>query len=147
MATFFTFTPGSEARARAADTDTAPLLGRFRAVPGERHVRKRDSFSARALLGSVRGGLGGIFGESDSDDGMGDGDEERSGWRGVRQGVRDLWLRPQQGAVRRCVGVWWKRWSVLVFLPAGIVSTSFGSRVCAVVLAVVLPLSCDRGSS
>ena len=45
-------------------------------------------------------------------------------------GLRDVWIRPRQGAVRRVVERWWRRWAVLIVLPAVIVSSAriFGAR-------------------
>lgn len=143
MPSFFTFQQGSETRhARLSTTDASPLLGRFRAVPG---AARRES----TLLGSTRdgilksigygtlfgtsredlgldegaggGGGGGGIGAPDGGDGNGNGGGfwEVGGWVG---GLRDVWIRPRQGAVRRVVERWWRRWGVLMVLPAVIVS-------------------------
>lgn len=39
----------------------------------------------------------------------------------ARRTVRDLWVEPRQGAVKKVVDVWWSRWGVLVILPAALV--------------------------
>lgn len=46
---------------------------------------------------------------------------ERFG-KAVQRNVRDLWVAPKQGAVKKVVESWWRRWGLLVFLPAGLVS-------------------------
>lgn len=78
-----------------------------------------------------------LRGESDEEDGEEDGligagvgpgrgDDVVRGWRkGWKRNVVDLWIRPQQGAVRRCLERWWSRWAVLILLPAFIVSDPF----------------------
>jgi hypothetical protein len=143
MPSFFAFQQGSESRARlSASEDASPLLGRFRAVPG---AARRPS-----LLGSTREnifrsiGYGTLFGNRSEESlvdevggftagqGIGPGGSagsvgdggfwEVGGWAG---GLRDVWIRPRQGAVRRVVERWWRRWVVLMGLPAGIVSFVF----------------------
>ncbi len=80
-------------------------------------------------------------GGGDDGDGLfdGDGDGEapwmaRQGTRAARR-VRDLWLSPKQGAVRKVVDRWWSRWAVLVVLPAMLVGFS-SPRRCLVVVIV-----------
>jgi hypothetical protein len=131
MPEFFSFQRGNESSARP-NADASPLLGRFRAVPGERGgPRKKDSFGA--LFQSVRA-YGTIFGSGDDDDNTDEfgnrrssagGDGETFGWGKARRAIKDLWLEPKQGPVRRCVGTWWSRWGVLVLLPAAVVSLVF----------------------
>ena len=93
---------------------------------------KRDSILA-SIGGSVGYGYGTLFGLNRSQETL-DGDEgavegegdggfwEVGGWVG---GLRDVWIHPRQGAVRRVVEVWWRRWAVLIVLPAAIVSSAF----------------------
>lgn len=56
------------------------------------------------------------------------GEDEGGFWdlRGWGRGVRDVWIKPRQGAVRGLVERWWWRWGVLVGLPAVIVSFPWG---------------------
>lgn len=42
--------------------------------------------------------------------------------KGLSRTLRDLWLDPKQAAVGRVVDKWWTRWTVLVVLPAALVS-------------------------
>ncbi|KAI0882134.1 uncharacterized protein GGS22DRAFT_48216 [Annulohypoxylon maeteangense] len=73
--------------------------------------------------------------DDDMDNGNGNGDRNGNGrglgyaarravrtWRRFarvsRRSVRDLWVAPKQTAVKRVVESWWRRWGVLVFLPA-----------------------------
>ena len=53
-----------------------------------------------------------------------DGEDEDDRGRLRRWGSwqRDLWLEPKQSAVARVVDKWWRRWGVLVVLPAALVS-------------------------
>ncbi|KAI1849049.1 hypothetical protein JX265_011287 [Neoarthrinium moseri] len=138
MPDFFPFIPGSETSrtARQHASDSSPLLGRFRAVPRTSH-RQRSSQHLRGLLaagggrGSVHVGYGALVTaslDSESDDGGSDyydSDEDDDHWwdraaRAVGRNVRDLWVAPRQGAVRKVVESWWRRWGMLVFLPAGL---------------------------
>jgi hypothetical protein len=76
-----------------------------------------------------------LRGDSDDEDGEADGllgpsagsgrgDDIARGWKkNWKRSVVDLWIRPQQGAVRRCLDRWWSRWGVLIVLPAAVVST------------------------
>ena len=124
MPSFFTFQQGHDPR--GATTDSSPLLGRFRAVPDapRRNGNHRNSLS---LLGSFTSGrrYGGVFGnraagdDSSAEDGDGDAVGVIRGW--VRTS-RDLWLDPKQAAVGMVVHKWWRRWVVLVVLPAALVS-------------------------
>lgn len=113
MPSFFAFQTGDSSRA-PAPTDSSPLLGRFRAVPGQAHRNSLLSRRRSLVWGSVFGPLGS---EADSES---SGDEE-VGIRGVRKWarlMRDLWLEPKQVAVSRAVERWWRRWWLLVGLPA-----------------------------
>jgi hypothetical protein len=135
MPSFFTFQQGIESRARLSAADASPLLGRFRAVPGARRGSllggKRDGILA-SIGGSVGYGYGTLFGLNRSQEALDDDEgggviegEESGGFWGVggwAGGLRDVWVRPHQGAVRRVVEVWWRRWAVLMVLPAAIVS-------------------------
>lgn len=137
--------------ARQHASEASPLLGRFRAVPRRRsqgnHNRQRG-ISQLGLIsaggrGSVHVGYGalvaaGLEDDSDSDSEDYDSDEEEgagAGWRWrlrrlsprkvarvVRKNVQDLWVAPRQNAVKKVVESWWRRWGLLVFLPAGLVS-------------------------
>jgi hypothetical protein len=132
MPSFFTFQQGTESGTRISDA--SPLLGRFRAVPGERGRRHSASKPghgglfgsygatfARAMLGDESGGE-----DDDAPGGMaGDEDEHLGALGRVRRWVMDVWVKPQQGTVRRLVEPWWSRWAVLVVLPAAIVSLLF----------------------
>ncbi|KAI1492772.1 hypothetical protein F5X96DRAFT_624822 [Biscogniauxia mediterranea] len=40
--------------------------------------------------------------------------------RVTRRNVKDLWIAPRQSAVRRVIETWWKRWGLLVILPAAL---------------------------
>lgn len=113
MPSFFDFQQGTESGSRPGQ-DTAPLLGRFRAVPASR-LGKRNSVGD--LLGRLRGnsfGYGAVFGAI-IDDGR------TGGEGGLRRAFKDLWLEPKQEAVRNIVDRWWWRWGVLVVLPAALV--------------------------
>lgn len=144
MPDFFPFIPGSESSraARQHQSDSSPLLGRFRAVPRQAHqVRSRRSSNLGLLSaggrGSVHVGYGALVaaglesdGDDDSDTGYGSEDEAEV-WglkkvgRRVARHTRDLWVAPKQAAVRRVVDCWWSRWGVLVLLPAALVSFVF----------------------
>lgn len=50
---------------------------------------------------------------------------------------RDLWLEPKHSAVARIVDRWWGRWSVLVILPAALVSLgNSGARECGLTVLI-----------
>lgn len=140
MPAFFSFEQGSESRSRFPATDASPLLGRFRAVPnsaGAQQSRRRGSLgllSRASWRNSVHIGHGygaliaaGIEDPSDSDDDeddlMVDENEARLvRWlrRRWRRAVEDIWITPKQAAVRRIATSWWRRWLVLVVLPAAL---------------------------
>ncbi|KAI0126507.1 hypothetical protein BJ170DRAFT_628954 [Xylariales sp. AK1849] len=135
MPNFFPFIPGTETSrtARQHASESSPLLGRFRAVPRSSDRPRGSSTSHLSLLaaggrGSVHVGYGALVAaglESDSDEYNSDEDhDEINGWekaaRTVRRSVQDLWVAPRQGAVKRVVGSWWRRWGLLVLLPAGL---------------------------
>jgi hypothetical protein len=92
-------------------------------VPDAQRRNHRNSLS---LLGSFTGGrrYGGVFGNGDANNEAG-GEEDAGGMiRGWVRASRDLWLDPKQVAVGRVVDKWWTRWTVLVVLPAALVSFS-----------------------
>lgn len=151
MPDFFPFIPGTETgrAARQHASDASPLLGRFRAVPtaSRSAAQQLGLLSTNGGRGSVHVGYGallvaGIDSDSeeeddDDDDDMGNdnGSDRRCAnvmrrglriWRrfarSSRRNVRDLWVAPRQTAVKRVVESWWRRWGVLVFLPAALVS-------------------------
>lgn len=143
MPSFFQFTQGTESRVRPPAHDTSPLLGRFRAVPPRPGVRRRSSqlgLLADASRGSVHVGYGaavliaaGLADGSDDDDsdedGSVDSDDDGNGFaarwgRRWRRWVVDLWVEPKQTAVKRMVDRWWRRYGLLVFLPAILVRLS-----------------------
>jgi hypothetical protein len=117
MPSFFTFQTGDSSRAPAPN-DSSPLLGRFRAVPVQAHRNSLLGRRRSLVWGNVFGALGGGADSDDSED-------EEDGIRGVRgwgRLMRDLWLEPKQVAVARAVERWWRRWGLLVVLPAALVS-------------------------
>jgi hypothetical protein len=112
MPSFFAFQQGSESYARPSTNESAPLLGRFRAVPdGHRGSGRRNSVGD-LLYGSIFG----AFGEEETHDG------EYGWWWARWRAVRDLWIVPTRGAVAGAVERWWCRWLVLIVMPAAIVS-------------------------
>ncbi|KAJ4271497.1 hypothetical protein NW762_000200 [Fusarium torreyae] len=126
MPSFFQFTQGTESHVRP--NDSAPLLGRFRAVPpgpGPGPLSRRRSqlglFSnACDNRGSVHIGYGAFAADGDdtnsSDD---DFEDDRSLWqRAWQRWVLDIWVDPRQSAVKRVVDTWWSRYGFLVFMPA-----------------------------
>lgn len=134
MPSIFQFQQGTESRAQP-NTDSSPLLGRFRAVPDTSGRRRSRGYSGNGLFGTFSASrLGGVvFGVGSEDgsdeegegDGFGEGTKVRSVRRWVRRWrtkMRDLWLEPKQVPVRRAVDRWWSRWFVLAFLPAALVS-------------------------
>lgn len=123
MPSFFDFQQGNETRGPA--NDSAPLLGRFRAVPD---AQRRGSRSHRnSLLGLWTGrgsgrGYGSVFGaEDDDEDDLAD-TEDMGRLRRWGRIHRDLWLEPRQTVVARLVDKWWSRWALLAVLPAALVS-------------------------
>jgi hypothetical protein len=135
MPSFFQFQTGTESRVRP-NTDSSPLLGRFRAVPDTSGRRRSRGYSGSGLFGTfsaARIGYGVVFGggseDSDNEDEDGEGEGGLNGVlrRWARKG-RDLWLEPKQVAVRRAVDRWWSRWAMLVLLPAALVSALQGWR-------------------
>jgi hypothetical protein len=140
MPSFFTFQQGTESRARPSAQDASPLLGRFRAVPGARRGSLLGSTREgilKSIGGSVGYGYGTLFGLPRGEEALAGGDDVEGGaaggggdvgcWGegGVVGSFADVWIRPRQGAVRRVVERWWRRWGVLVVLPAAIVSSFF----------------------
>ncbi|KAH8682392.1 hypothetical protein BX600DRAFT_479051 [Xylariales sp. PMI_506] len=137
MPEFFPFIPGTETSraARQHASDASPLLGRFRAVPrttqhGTNPLRTRASqlgLLSSGGRGSVHVGYGaaiaaGLDSDSDGYDSDDDSDDETRWWqraaRTAAKNVQDLWVAPRQSAVKKVVESWWRRWSILVFLPA-----------------------------
>lgn len=119
MPSFFAFQQGAESRANDA-SDNSPLLGRFRAVPGDGRSRHRNS-----ILGSLGGALYGSF--RDIGDGIVDGDaeDEEDGVGRVRRWgrlLRDLYIDPKHHTVGKAMDKWWTRWGLLMVLPAALVS-------------------------
>lgn len=107
---------------------------------GPRRHRSSSASHLAALLsagnrGSVHIGYGALVtaalqsgNNDDSDEDYYDSDDEPVGWferagRTVARNVQDLWVAPQQNAVKRVVESWWRRWGMLIFLPAGLVSS------------------------
>lgn len=116
MPSIFPFTQGTEPSANS--NESAPLLGRFRAVPPQRRSRGE---SINKLFGAGYGALfGALSGVDENEEAI---ESEDSAWVKFKTDLNNLWIHPQQGAVRRCCEKWWTRWSVLVVLPAAIVST------------------------
>jgi hypothetical protein len=134
MPSFFQFTQGTESRVRL-NTDSSPLLGRFRAVPPRPELGRRRSSQLGLLSsygrGSIHVGYGAILAElgddsSDSDEELEDEEDAGRGmilWRRSMKRFVDLWVEPRQSTVRKVVDVWWSRYAVLVVLPAVLVST------------------------
>lgn len=145
MPSFFSFEQGNESRAR--HTDASPLLGRYRAVPtssstsnrrGSLGLLTRASWRNSVHVGHGYGallaaGLGedGSPSDNSSTDEDEDDDETRMAeegrsqfvrWcrRAWRRRIRDVWITPKQGAVRRLSAVWYSRWFVLVVMPAAL---------------------------
>ncbi|KAG6004930.1 hypothetical protein E4U21_000599 [Claviceps maximensis] len=145
MPSFFQFTQGTESRIRP--NDTAPLLGRFRAVPPQHSLSRRRSSQLGLLSdrfssvtgdgrGSVHVGYGALVAsrllnnDDDDNDAIGDDnndddnyDDDEDAWRGRkfwRRWIIDLWVHPKQTAVKRMVDRWWTRYGLLVFLPAAL---------------------------
>ncbi|PQE03334.1 hypothetical protein CJF30_00005563 [Rutstroemia sp. NJR-2017a BBW] len=119
MPSFFAFQQGSERRT-AFTNETAPLLGRFRAVPD---LHRFSGGSGRSLLGFNVDRLGAAFGVGTSNNESEEDNSEDEGCDGVTKWgktMKDLWLEPKQGAVARVVDKWWTRWTVLVVLPAAL---------------------------
>lgn len=122
MPSFFNFQQGTESHGSASDS--TPLLGRYRAVPGAEGTRRRsrgNSLFENLNRGSIYGwGYEAVFGDTDGASDGGDlADHEDMGrLRRWRRTQRDLWLEPKQAAVARLIERWPSRWAVLVFLPA-----------------------------
>lgn len=122
MPSFFAFQQGSEARAHPSQ-DASPLLGRFRAVPAIRQRAGSGTSQRTSLLASL--GYGTIFGSADSDSDVESIDGGLAGGpggalRGWARAVRDLYVRPQQLAVKFALERWWRRWLILAVVPAAV---------------------------
>lgn len=128
MPSFFDFQQGTERPSNLHDS-SAPLLGRFRAVPNTKKRARGGSVSHLfgsgygSIVSTLTGGLVGHDSEAEDDEDS-NAQEEGNTWRVWRKSIRDLWIRPQQGAVRRCCDKWYSRWGSLVVLPAAIVSSN-----------------------
>jgi hypothetical protein len=138
MPSFFQFQQGTESRVRL-NTDSSPLLGRFRAVPDTSAGRRRSrGYSGNGIFGTfsaARIGYEVVFGGGSEDGSDEDPEGEDEGGlrlsrvlRRWRRKARDLWLEPKQAAVRRTVDTWWSRWVVLAVLPAALASVSTSSH-------------------
>jgi hypothetical protein len=132
MPSFFQFQQGTESRARL-NTDSSPLLGRFRAVPDTSAGRRRSrGYSGSGIFGTFSAARIGevVFGNASEDGSETEGEVDEGGSRvgrvlkRWRRKARDLWLEPKQADVRRTVDIWWSRWAVLAVMPAGLVSSS-----------------------
>ncbi|KAH6990917.1 hypothetical protein BKA56DRAFT_667436 [Ilyonectria sp. MPI-CAGE-AT-0026] len=132
MPSFFQFTQGTESRVRP--NDSAPLLGRFRAVPPRPGDSAQQQHSQLGLLagtvgngrGSVHVGYGAILAASlvhdapstTSSDEL---EDELTKWeRAWQRWVLDIWVDPRQSAVKRVVDKWWSRYGFLVLMPAAL---------------------------
>ncbi|RDW82640.1 hypothetical protein BP6252_03752 [Coleophoma cylindrospora] len=121
MPSFFTFQQGAEPLANDA-SDSAPLLGRFRAVPDvQRHGRRshRNSILNRLSGAGIYGSFGSI-GDGSSDGEAIEGDDGLRWFRRWARALKDLYIEPKQSAVAKVVNVWWSRWLVLIVLPAAL---------------------------
>ncbi|KAF5022321.1 hypothetical protein F66182_5608 [Fusarium sp. NRRL 66182] len=126
MPSFFQFTQGTESHVRP--NDSAPLLGRFRAVPPRPGAvsRRRSQLGLFSNTCDNRGsvhilGYGAFGAVGDDDDGSSDDEleDDRSLWqRAWQRWVLDIWVDPRQSAVRRVVDKWWTRYGFLVLMPA-----------------------------
>lgn len=144
MPTFFSFEQGSESRSRFPTTDTSPLLGRFRAVPGQPRSANATNSSRRGSLGlltraswrnsvHIGHGYGALINAGLQDDGSSGDDDDESDlmvdeneakwlrwWRRRWRKIDNLWITPKQSAVRKIASSWWRRWLALVILPAAL---------------------------
>jgi hypothetical protein len=131
MPSFFQFQQGTESRVRL-NTDSSPLLGRFRAVPDTSGRRRSRAYSGNGLFGtfnSARIGYEVVFGAGSEDEDSGDEEEHNGVLRRWGRKARDLWLEPKQAAVKRTVDRWWSRWVVLAVMPAALVGVWNVSRL------------------
>ncbi|KAF4500013.1 hypothetical protein FAGAP_3816 [Fusarium agapanthi] len=124
MPSFFQFTQGTESHVRP--NDSAPLLGRFRAVPPRPGVvsRRRSQLGLFSNTADNRGsvhilGYGAFPADDDDTDSGYDLEDDRSLWQRLWQRwVLDIWVDPRQSAVKRVVDKWWSRYAFLVLMPA-----------------------------
>ncbi|KAG9507946.1 hypothetical protein J7337_001503 [Fusarium musae] len=115
MPSFFQFTQGTESHVRP--NDSAPLLGRFRAVPPRPGVvsRRRSQLGLFSNTADNRGsvhilGYGAFPADDDDTDSDYDLEDDRSLWQRLWQRwVLDIWVDPRQSAVKRVVDKWWSR--------------------------------------
>lgn len=77
-------------------------------------------------LGLWRSRSGESLGQGDGDvvDGL---DDDRSLLQVWGKGISDIWLQPQQSSVKKLLDRWWRRWFILVVVPASIVSLVLAS--------------------
>ena len=144
MPSFFQFTQGTESRVRP-NSDSSPLLGRFRAVPvaqqhNERLSRQRSQLGLLTNgRGSVHVGYGAlVVGDEGDHDDSDDGDARSDDSGGVssvwerrwQRWVMDVWVNPRQLAVKRIVEKWYSRYGFLVLLPALLVRSKLDNRIC-----------------
>ena len=107
---FFTFQQGSDSRALPPPDAHSLRYGRFRAFsPAPDH-----GLGAPPAYGSPYG-----YGTL-ADDDDGDGAPDTRWW------LDRTLISPRRATVRWLVGVWWRRWAVLVVLPAALVRADSG---------------------
>jgi hypothetical protein len=133
MPSFFQFTQGTESHVRP--NDSAPLLGRFRAVPPRPGAvaRRRSQLGLLSNTVDNRGSvhiLGyGAFdahADGDTDDSDYEFEDDRTIWqRAWQRWVLDIWVNPRQSAVKRVVDKWWTRYAFLVLMPALLVCCAY----------------------
>ncbi|KAK4658557.1 hypothetical protein QC762_102760 [Podospora pseudocomata] len=119
---------------------SGPTGGRARHYHPPRGGAQAGIINEPGWRGSVHVGYGAIVAaEAEAEEEAGDGDDEAEsdsddsqgpGWRRMGKGtrrlrrvmrrMRDTWVDPKAGVVRRLVDVWWSRWAVLVVLPASL---------------------------
>jgi hypothetical protein len=100
---------------------------------GSVHVGYGALIAASAGLDDLRTDAPDAYDDGSDDSALYDSDDDegcvracvRGASRALKRNVFDLWVAPRQGAVRRVVESWWRRWGLLVFLPAGLVRLLF----------------------
>lgn len=127
MPRLFSFQQGNESRARR-DQET-PLLGRFRALPGEAGRQRRRSSGGR-WFANFRRVSSNDYGTTNNG---GDTEaQEEIHDSGHWDHFRRLLLSPEPDVVRHAIEQWWSRAFLLFILPALI--------VCAELLLFAKPL-------
>jgi len=118
MPAFFSFQQGNESTARR-DQET-PLLGRYRALPGEAGRQRRSSSGGRWFASFRR--LSAYNYGTTSHDG---GNETQEEVQNVNRfdHFRKLLLAPEPNVVKHALAHWWSRTFLLFVLPALIVCT------------------------